>query len=732
MISAKIKRFFESACIAYASILIYQLWRIGAIWLNKDLTVDDTSSYFTSATDWQMHGTMNFAWSPLYAAFYGSVLAYTGDAYLATILHRLLIACSATVMILALARRIFNPTLAWLAAAWWASLAINFNTAYEIHLFSVLPALVALLSLVALSNKAGRPIALASLLVGAVLQRNEYSVPLIVFAVYLALVEANLFRGPKGVRPSWRKSIASYVCVLGVAGLLIVTFYSRSRYKLPELWSIYEAKHTYNICQVYAVSYHQRHPEYLESPWTDCQPLMMRTFGRRLPTLTQALWANPKAMLEHFWWHLSLAPAGIEVLLFDATGFNVNPDFIAVQHSRKSHVLLGALIAFWLWGIWAINRSWRSYWRGWFGERRDITVLAGGLVLMSAMALLVERPRPSYLFSLETCLLLMSLVCAEALMRQSPRLEGAVRHGWIAAIVLFLTVTPFYNSSNRSPRTVYEAYQRLSTHPEAFESNRPTVLLSSVYPFDLCSYAVRKDPGGCTPLYYPDVRNLAAPGTAPRQLLDSSRATILYLDEAGLSDQYVGDVLLTPESYGWSLIGVGTRPGDRWALLTKNDVSTAILHPPCPTAAPMKLPVQIDAGSRQKAGERDGPWLLDIGYSGGAGYSTTANIVGTGNLRVYQTNRWGVRFGYSFVVPNGRRVLTVKFAEIAPVVPGERIFDVLVNGVPVLQNFDVVASAGGLNIAVDRSFPVTVTDQLMKIDFVGKRANAFVSGIEIR
>jgi hypothetical protein len=733
VINAKIGRVFESAGIAYASILMYQLWRIGAIWFYRDLTVGDTASYFGGAVEWQVHGTVNFAWSPLYTAFYGSMLALTGDAYLATILHRLLIACSATVVILALARRIFNPTLAWFAAAWWASLAINFNTAYEIHLFSILPALMALLFLVALPSKAGRPIALACLLAGAALQRNEYSVPLIVFAVYLAVVEIKLLRNPTQGRSPWRKSVVRYACALGLIGLLMVMFYSRSRYKLPELWSIFHGKHIANVCQVYAVSYQQRHPEYIDSPWTDCERLMMRTFGKPLPSVTEALWANPKAMLEHFWWHVLLVPAGIEVLLFDATGFKVNPDFVAVQHSPRAHILLGALIVFWLGGIWAIKRSWGSYWRGWFTERRDLTVLVGGLVLMSVMALLVERPRPSYLFSLEACLLLTTLACASALMRESGGLDGLTRYGWIAAVGLFFVVTPFYGASNRRPRPVYDGYQRLSIHPESFDSKRPTVLLSSVFPFELCSYAVRKDPGGCTPLYYPDLRRLAEPGSTPRQLLDRSGASIVYLDEAALSDEYFRDVLQTPESYGWLYIGAGTRRGDRWALLTKGDASSAFPHPACPPPAPMKLPVRIDAGMPTNvSNQRMGPWLLDIGYAGGAVYSTTATVTATSQPMVYQTNRWGPRFTYSFVVPNGRRVVTLKFAEIAPVKPGERSFDVLVNGLPLLRDFDVVAAAGGMNIAVDRSFDVNVTDQLLKIEFVTKKANAFLSGIEIK
>ena len=33
--------------------------------------------------------------------------------------------------------------LAWLLAAWWAVLPVNFDTLYEVHLFALLPVLAA-------------------------------------------------------------------------------------------------------------------------------------------------------------------------------------------------------------------------------------------------------------------------------------------------------------------------------------------------------------------------------------------------------------------------------------------------------------------------------------------------------------------------------------------------------------------------------------------------------------
>lgn len=142
-------------------------------------------------------------------------------------------------------------------------------------------------------------------------------------------------------------------------------------------------------------------------------------------------------------------------------------------------------------------------------------------------------------------------------------------------------------------------------------------------------------------------------------------------------------------------------------------------------------PVQVNAGGPGLFDPQTGSWLPDTGYTGGGAYSTMAPIFGTSTPQIYQTNRWGAS-SYVFTVPNGSRTVTLKFAEIAPVVPGQRLFDVVINGTRVLQDFDVVVAAGGQNIAVDRSFTVSVTAQQVKIDFVPKQANPFVSAISIR
>src|SRR5215216_1784435 len=97
-----------------------------------------------------------FAWSPLYTAFFGSFLWLFSDPFVATLLHRLAIVLIVTMLFLAMARKLLPPPIAWLVAAWWAVLPINYETLYEVHLFSVIPFQLAALALLCWRSPAGR------------------------------------------------------------------------------------------------------------------------------------------------------------------------------------------------------------------------------------------------------------------------------------------------------------------------------------------------------------------------------------------------------------------------------------------------------------------------------------------------------------------------------------------------------------------------------------------------
>ena len=125
-------------------------------------------------------------------------------------------------------------------------------------------------------------------------------------------------------------------------------------------------------------------------------------------------------------------------------------------------------------------------------------------------------------------------------------------------------------------------------------------------------------------------------------------------------------------------------------------------------------------------------WSADTGFSGGSAFSTTSTITDAANpsqAPLYQTQRFG-NFQYQFAVPSGAYTVNLKFAEFWWASPGQRIFNVAINGQTVLSNFDIFAAAGGGLIAVDKAFTVTATSAIT-IQFMSVVDAASVSAIEI-
>jgi hypothetical protein len=147
-------------------------------------------------------------------------------------------------------------------------------------------------------------------------------------------------------------------------------------------------------------------------------------------------------------------------------------------------------------------------------------------------------------------------------------------------------------------------------------------------------------------------------------------------------------------------------------------------------SSPAPVTLRINAGGPAYTDGSGNVWSADTLFNTGFTYSTPAAIAGTSTPSLYQTCRWGA-FTYQAKVPNGSYTVNLKFAEIALNGPGQRTFDVSINDVPALANFDIFAEAGA-NRALDKSFPVTVNNGLIVIKFeIGFVNWPLVSAIEI-
>jgi len=125
-------------------------------------------------------------------------------------------------------------------------------------------------------------------------------------------------------------------------------------------------------------------------------------------------------------------------------------------------------------------------------------------------------------------------------------------------------------------------------------------------------------------------------------------------------------------------------------------------------------------------------------FNTGRDKTTIANISGTDDPALYQSERWDQKSEdeMTYEIPvesNGSYDVVLHFAEIfdSAQQPDARKFNVYIEKTLVLEEYDIFALVGGF-AAVTESFTTTVTDGSLTIDFVrGSIQNPKISAIEI-
>ena len=151
-------------------------------------------------------------------------------------------------------------------------------------------------------------------------------------------------------------------------------------------------------------------------------------------------------------------------------------------------------------------------------------------------------------------------------------------------------------------------------------------------------------------------------------------------------------------------------------------------------------PACADVLDINSGGTTTGAYVSDEDFTGGSASSTAATINTSlvsdpAPQAAYQTERFG-DFTYTLpnLTPGGSYVVNLHFAEIYWPAAGQRQFNVLINGATVLSNFDIVAAAGGKDIAIVKSFPATASSAgTITIQFTTGAADLpKVSGIQLQ
>jgi hypothetical protein len=396
--------FLYSAAFAYCTILALQLKLMWKIWEYKDLTIGDTATYMVQAIQFYERAKVTFAWSPLYTCFCGLLYHVSSDAWINILLQRLCISLTTAVLFLALLRKLLPPMLAWFIAAWWIVLPINFNALYELHQFAVIPILCAWNISLSRNKAFAKGCTIFVMWVTAALMRNEL---LIAAFLFTCISFASEFRKgiPRANLLSW---LSPYVIALTLSLLVCVGAYIRSPEKGQALLDDFHGKHTINVSQIYAFSYSQRHPEWKGSPWSDCYQLSKETFGTPTPSMLEAFRANPKAMCDYFSWNVHLIPNGLQVLLFNATSGGDNPDYAPVNVASYPAFLSVIVVAIFALGLVTCWKSRNSLFQTYLKARIWCFTSMACVALTSVVIMLMQRPRPSYIFTFGMTLMFLT------------------------------------------------------------------------------------------------------------------------------------------------------------------------------------------------------------------------------------------------------------------------------------------------------------------------------------
>ena len=550
----RLERLAASAWFAYGSILLIQakvLWRI---WQHRDLTPGDSSDYFAKASHWTHGFHLDPLWSPLYTFLWGSLRWVFDDPYTTTILHRVLIVLAATLLVLAVLRRLLSPGIAWVLAAWWAILPVNYDSLYEVHLFGLLPGLAAVLIALSWSGLRMRAGVFTVLLATAVLVRNEVAIALAFWTAAWIAYELRARGRGEGAEP--RRLLAAVGIPFLAVGVLSAAVFVSSTHK--DVGHSFAEKGKLNLCQSYAFGYQQRHDDFAGSPFLDCGRLMARDFGEARPTLTEAIGANPGAMGAHFLWNARLAPYGLELMLFDriSAGQDRDPDYIPVK-AGSAAALIGLLLlaAFVLAGLALLWRERRRWWETWIARRAWGWVALGALAATAVLVLIWQRPRPEYLFALSVLILAAVGMSAMAFADRWPVLKRAGAAIPLVAVLLLILVPAHYGSGYSTPgvgrpgRPIKTMVDRLYPVRGALRGSDSRLL--ATYAVDGCNYLGGDDP--CKPVGWDAVLRRASEASVP-SALERERVGFIYVDETDLEDPAIADAIGAARRAGWTSV----------------------------------------------------------------------------------------------------------------------------------------------------------------------------------
>ncbi|MBC8105384.1 MAG: hypothetical protein H7Z14_02245, partial [Anaerolineae bacterium] len=139
--------------------------------------------------------------------------------------------------------------------------------------------------------------------------------------------------------------------------------------------------------------------------------------------------------------------------------------------------------------------------------------------------------------------------------------------------------------------------------------------------------------------------------------------------------------------------------------------------------------IHVNAGGGALIDARGRAFSADAGFTGGSVVQVAPyDVARTTNDLLFHSQREGGSFSFAQSVDNGRYALFLEFADAASTAPGQRVFNVSVEGNPEVSNYDIFAKVGQ-GAADARCVDVTIADGQLNVAFQASAGLACVSAI---
>src|SRR5581483_5132652 len=159
-------------------------------------------------------------------------------------------------------------------------------------------------------------------------------------------------------------------------------------------------------------------------------------------------------------------------------------------------------------------------------------------------------------------------------------------------------------------------------------------------------------------------------------------------------------------------------------------LTVAAATPPPAPPANTQAAVSINCGGSDYTAMDGTKWTGDYYFNGGDLLYSGDAIPNSQDMAIYRSARAGLYgdFSYSIPVQNGSYTVTLHFAEIQYWNRGDRVFNVAINGAPVLANFDILSQVAP-RTPLRQQFTVNVTNGKIQIDVNGVVRKGLLNGI---